>query len=77
MSFKIDFNWASILRKVRIAFLLGVFYCLYKYINPVFGFMWMAYFLLNDLTDIESAQEESKEERVNAWKSISMKRKDF
>lgn len=77
MKFEMKFDLAWILRKVRIAFLVGVFYVFYEYQAPVLAFMWISYFILNDLTDIETTQEQDKEERVNAWKSISHKRKGF
>jgi hypothetical protein len=77
MKFEIKLDWAWILRKVRIAFLVAVFWALYTYVAAVFAFMWLAYFILNDLTDIEVTIEEDREERHNAWKSISTKRKGF
>lgn len=77
MNFEIKLDWAWILRKVRIAFLLAVFWAMYTYVGHVWAFIWIAYFILNDLTDIETTQEQEKEERANAWKSISTKRRGF
>lgn len=77
MKFEMKLDLAWILHKVRIAFLVGVFYAFYELTAPIFAFMWISYFILNDLSDIEVAQELDKEERVNAWKSISTKRKGF
>lgn len=77
MKFEMKLDLAWILRKVRLAFLVGVFYAFYEFLAPIFAFMWISYFILNDLSDIEVAQEQDKEERVNAWKNISTKRKGF
>lgn len=77
MKFEIKLDWAWILRKVRIVFLVGVFWALYTYVGAVWGFMWLAYFILNDLNDIEVTIDEDKEERHRAWKNISTRRKGF
>lgn len=77
MKLEFNFNWMWVLHKVRLAFLVGVFYVLYTYTQPVFAFMWALYFLLNDLSEIVSDMEEAKEDRVNALKSMSHKRKGF
>jgi hypothetical protein len=77
MKLELNFNWTWILHKVRLAFLVGVFYAIYTYVHPVFALMWGMYFILNDLQEIVHDVEEMKEERSQAWKNISTKRKDF
>jgi hypothetical protein len=80
MRFNIEIDWALVLRKVRIFFLLGVFYALYTYVAPVWAFMWIAYFILNDISDMESDLDDlntRQEERDKEWKNILPKRKGF
>ncbi|MGV7000333.1 hypothetical protein ACWA2C_16730 [Priestia megaterium] len=73
----INLDWPWILRKVRLVFLVAVFGVLYKYLDPMWAFIWIFYFALNDMMEIVTDIEEMKEERANAWKSISHKRKGF
>jgi hypothetical protein len=84
MNLELKFDWQWILQKVRIVFLLAVFWGVYHYMTPFLAFVWLGYFLMNDLSDIESSlseltarQELEKEERLQTWKSMSTKRKDF
>lgn len=77
MKLELNFNWTWMLHKVRILFLVAVFYVLFTYALPVYAIMWALYFLFNDLSEIVEDVEKMEEERVNAWKNISHKRKDF
>lgn len=78
-SINIDMMW--IMNKVRILFIIGVFYALCYYLNPVFGAVWVIYFLLNDLNEIlaeaEKIQETMDMERADKWKNTLPKRKPF
>lgn len=77
MTLKVKMDWIWFFHKLRLAFLVGMFYVFYEYAAPVFAFMWIAYFILNDLNDIETTQSQEKEERHHAWKSTLSKRKGF
>gem|GEM_PF-3720943 len=77
MKFEINIGWSWVLHKVRLAFLVGIFYILYVYVAPVWAFMWIAYFILNDLWEIVLDLETLREEKTQIWKNISHRRKDF
>lgn len=77
MKFEFNLNWTWILQKVRLFFLLGVFYVLYVYTQPVFAFMWGMYFILNDLLETVTELENLKEEQRSLWKSILNKQRGF
>jgi hypothetical protein len=65
------------LRRVRILFLLGVFYVLYeKFHLYVWAFLFMFFFILSDISDIEQTLADLKKER-ESWKNILTRRKDF
>lgn len=76
---KIEFklNWIWVLRKLRIVFFTAIFCSLYYWCGPIAAFSFIAYIVLNDIQDIEATLYEIKEERSQAWKSISPKRRDF
>lgn len=76
---KLEFNvsWFNVLRKLRVIFLLGVFYGLYAYIEPTWAFLWILWFIMNDISDIEVDVTEIKEKGDRAWKNISTQRKGF
>lgn len=77
MKFELNFNLTWILHKVRLVFLVAVFWALYTYVGEVWSFMWAIYFVLNDLNEIVTDVEAMKENRINAWKGLSHKRQDF
>jgi len=78
-SINIDMMW--IMNKIRILFILAVFYLLCEYTLPVFGAAWVLYFLLNDINEIiaevEKVQETMEMERADKWKNTLPKRKQF
>ena len=74
---KISIDWNVILRKLRIIFLIGVFYAIYTYAAPVWAFMWLAWFILNDLSDIEIDVAEIKEGEERWSHIFSQKRSNF
>ena len=77
MKFEIKLDWTWVLHKIRLVFLVGVFYALYTYVAPIWGFVWILYFILNDLMEIVTDIETMKEERQELWRNISHKRKGF
>lgn len=77
MKFELNFNLSWMLQKVRLLFLVAVFWALYTYLGNVWAFMWGLYFILNDLSEVIDDLESMKTERSNAWKGLSHKRKDF
>lgn len=77
---KFELNWAWALTKLRLIFLVAAFISLYHYISPIIGFAWLAYFILNDLSEIINDLEKSKEEQdehMRTLRSLSTKRKGF
>lgn len=74
---KITLNVDWILHKVRIIFLLTVFWAIYTYVGEVWSFIWIGYFILNDLMEIVVEMEKSNENRAKAWEGITTKRKGF
>lgn len=74
---KITLNVDWILHKVRIIFLLAVFWALYTYVGHIWSFIWLGYFILNDLMEIVVELEKDKENRAKAWEGITTKRKGF
>lgn len=77
MKFQINISWFAVLHKLRILFLIGIFYALYHYTAPVFAFMFAFYFIYSDLTDIESYISEMNEKGAGTWKNTWSKRKPF
>lgn len=77
MKFEFNFDWVWVLNKVRILFLVAVFCLLYIYVDAVWAFAWVIYFILNDLVEIVVDIQKMKEDRMNLWKSVSTKREGF
>lgn len=80
MKFNIEIDWALVLRKVRIIFLLGVFFALYTYLAPIWAFIWIAYFILSDIADIETDIgdiKEKQEQRDKTLRDVLPKRSKF
>lgn len=81
MRFNIEIDWALVLKKIRIFFLLGIFFLLYDYFDvPVWAFIWIFYFFLSDVADMESDIDTIKvqqEQREKDLKNLMPKRKNF
>lgn len=77
MKMEFKFDWIWVLKKLRVVFFTAAFCALYHWGDPVIAFGFIVYIVLNDIQDIESTLYEVKEERSQAWKSISPKRKGF
>lgn len=77
MKLVLKFDWIWLLRKLRILFLTAVFCVLYYYFDPIVGFGFIVFIVLNDIQDIETNSYEIIEEMSQTWKNISPKRRDF
>ncbi|KAF2421745.1 hypothetical protein [Bacillus subtilis] len=75
LEFKLDWIW--ILRKLRVVFFTAIFCSLYYWYGPIMAFGFIVYIVLTDIQDIETTLYEIKEEKSQAWKNISPKRRDF
>lgn len=62
--------------RIRIVVILAIFYALYEYTKPVFGFMWVLFFLYGDIADIDDDTKTLLEEK-DSWKSFSIRREHF
>jgi hypothetical protein len=65
-----------LLNRIRIIFILALFYVLYEYTKPVYSFLFIFYMILSDLSDIESDASKLKED-TDKWTSTLIRRKDF
>lgn len=82
MKIELTFEW--FLNKLRVIFLIAVFYLLWRYAGQVWAFMWLGYFILNDLADTEQEIADltakmdkiREEERKIAFKGLT-KRNNF
>ncbi len=77
MKLELNLNWSWLLHKIRILFILLGFWALYTYIGEIWGFLFLGYFILNDLLEIVLDIEKMKEEKEKAWKGLVSKRKGF
>ncbi len=66
----------TMLNRVRIILTLGVFYALYTYLAPVWGFMFLGYCLLVEIADLQ--EDVTKlEEDDKKWMSLFTNRRGF
>lgn len=80
MKFSINIGLPWMLQKIRLVFLVGIFYVIYTYSQPVYAFMWALYFILNDLSEVISdidLLKEEKEDQSQMLRSMLTKRKGF
>lgn len=81
MKIELTFEW--FLNKLRVLFLIAVFYVLWTYAGQVWAFMWLGYFILNDLADTEQEIADlttkmdkiREEERKIAFKGLTKRDK--
>lgn len=73
MKLEMNLEWA--LKKLRLIFLIVIFYVLYVYVQPVFAFLWICYFILNDLSEAIDELESMKEHRRQTWDSLKPSRR--
>lgn len=76
MKINLDLLW--LMQKIRILFILALFYVLYQYVDPVWAFILVFWFILNDLSDIELDVDEIKESKRQIKNELfQLKRKSF
>lgn len=76
MKINLDLLW--LMQKIRILFILALFYVLYQYVDPVWAFILVFWFILSDLSDIELDVDEIKESKRQIKNELfQLKRKSF
>jgi hypothetical protein len=62
--------------RIRILLLLAVFYVLHEYTKPVFGWMFVLFFLFGDMADLDEDIKTILEEK-DSWKNFLIRRERF
>lgn len=73
MQFKIS---KTIINRVRVLFLVGIFAALYHYLTPILAFSMALYCILVDIADLEEDITEMTEDR-KSWRNLLTKRGGF
>jgi len=69
-------NGMNVALQVRILLICAIFILIYEFFYKSVAFAWVFYFILSDLTDIESDTEAIKGDREQ-WKDFLIRRKHF
>jgi hypothetical protein len=62
--------------RLRILVILAIFYVLHEYTMPVFGWIWVLFFLFGDISDHHEDTKLLMEEK-ESWRNFLIRREHF